>query len=1308
MINLSKTKWTNEQLEAIKEKGCNLLVAAAAGAGKTAVLVERIIRKITDAKEPVDIDKLLIVTFTNAAASEMRERIGDAITRVLDDNPGSRQLQRQLTLLNKASITTIHSFCLEVIRNNFHLVDIDPDFRIADQTEATLMKLEALEELFEDMYTEENVDESFLKLVECYGGRRGDQALMDKVLYIYEFVQSHPWPQKWLDKSVEDFHIPSGSLFGESKWAMVLMGNMRVEFSGLSKLLRKARKIAEESQGLAPYITALDSDIEIIEAIEALCSGECPERDWDGLYKAFRELEFQRLPRCGKDADKDRQEQVKNMRDEVKKRAKKIQQDIFPTDPEQSIKELKELYPLMKRLAGLVMEFGSRYADKKREKSLLDFNDLEHYCLEILTQTDENGAVIPSTAAALLRDRYEEILVDEYQDSNLVQEVIINSISKKVPQVPNIFMVGDVKQSIYRFRQARPELFLEKYNSYPEEKGFKNRKILLYKNFRSREEIINGVNFIFKQIMSRKAGELDYDDNEALKPGAVYKDLEEGNGQSGGAVELHLVNAAGDSSDYQTQFEQDTKGDDSAENAQTYDGFENEVEKPDDMQAEARVVISRIKELVDPSEGSEGFKVFDKNTKSYRNVMYKDIVILLRTTQNWSEVFVEELTSHGIPVYADTAVGFFKTVEVQVMLSVLQVIDNPLQDIPLLSVLRSPIADFTPDDLIDIRLKDRNAPFFEAMVKLASEGEGSTAKKAKIFLDSLEKWRNKALYMSTDELIWYLYSETGYYSYAGAMPGGVQRQANLRALFEKARQYESTSYRGLFNFINFIDRLKSSGGDTGSAKTVGENENVVRIMSIHKSKGLEFPVVFVSGCGKRFNMQDMNASILLHQDLGFGPDFVDCEKRIVHSTVPKQALKYRIRQETISEELRILYVAFTRAREKLIITGLVKDAQKAAAKWCSCADSDGIKLPEYDVLKAMTYLDWIGPALARHKDCEAIRDLACIGKGELDLLNDNSTWSVQLWNKNDVVVRKNEMSKNEESILKQIMELDTENCDSEYGEEVMSRLGWRYQYGFLSQIPTKVSVTELKRCFGMEISEELSPPPVFAPALVKKPLFLDGEVQMSSAEKGTLLHFVMQHLELDRIGREINEGAMSPHEDGFTAVENEIEVQLGKMIEEEFLTRQQAAAVDTERIANFFRSPVGLRMLKAKRVNREIPFYLELNCHEVFRNFNRASMEPEGFTSAADALADCTEGGMSADGETVLLQGVIDCYFEEGGKIVLLDYKTDYIPYGGEDTIRDRYRVQIEYYAAALEKILGRTVEEKYIYLFWNGHLVRF
>lgn len=923
-----KTIWTDEQREAITGNEKNLLVAAAAGAGKTAVLVERIIRKITDEENPVDIDRLLVVTFTNAAATEMRERIGEAISEKLEENPGSANIQRQLTLLGKASITTIHSFCLEVIRSNFQQINIDPGFRIADETESQLMKLEALNEVFEEQYENENT--GFFELLECYGGNRDDKELQDMVLNLYNFIQSSPWPGEWLEKMTECMNVPEGTDFGKTLWGRVLLQSVKTELEGLKEMVSRALEILKDALGLEKYQAVYMEDLANIEAMLKLLN-EDSDMQWDRTFNALQGIEFAVLPRCGKGVDKDKQEIVKKIRDDVKQSIKRLREKVVTSVSNDINNDMKVLYPKMKCLASLVEQLAGKYAKKKSRKSVVDFNDLEHFCLEILTEKQEDGSILPSKTAILYRERFEEILVDEYQDSNLVQEAIINMISKGDDKSPRVFMVGDVKQSIYRFRQARPELFLDKYNMYFPDKGNPSRKILLFKNFRSRREVVDAINFLFKQIMSVGVGELDYTDTEALNAGAVFDENEREDMTVGGEAELHLIQT--DGVDYISA------GENEGEEGQKDEGEEEDEEMLDNVQCEARLVGRRILELMKPDENGRYFCIFDKAKEEYRRVEYRDIVILLRTTRNWAEVFADELSVMGIPVFADTGTGFFKTVEVQVMLSLLQIVDNPLQDTPLLSVLRSPIAGFSTDELAELRIADKRALLFDALNKLAESGQTGAARKASAFLENLQKWREMSLYMSTDRLLWQLYNDTGYYSIVGAMPAGEQRQANLRILYERARQFEETSYKGLFNFINFIDKLKSSRGDMGSAKILSENDNVVRIMSIHKSKGLEFPVVIVAGCGKKFNLQDMNKTILLHHELGFGPDVVDHKLRLSWPSMAKQAIREKIKAETLSEEMRILYVALTRAREKLIITGAVKDVSKTVEKmagFCIC------------------------------------------------------------------------------------------------------------------------------------------------------------------------------------------------------------------------------------------------------------------------------------------------------------------------------------------------------------------------------------
>ncbi len=1302
---MSDTKWTTEQWEAITEKDCNLLVAAAAGAGKTAVLVERIIRKITDDKNPIDIDRLLIVTFTNAAATEMRERIAEAISVSLEKNPDSRLIQRQLALLGKASITTIHSFCKEVIRGNFQCIDIDPSFRIADETESSLMKLEALNDVFVEQYEKES-NKEFFELLECYGGNRDDQILMDMVLSLYTFIQSSPWPKAWLEDMTGSLSVPEGMDFGQTPWGKVIMDSVRVELEGIKDMMTRAVDLVKTGLGLEKYLAVYREDLTNIESILNIMKSQ-PASTWDHLYNALQSIEFTRLPNAAKEVDKEKQELVKTIRDDVKACIKKLCEKLVTANSSEITEDLKLLYPKMKCLADLVTGLAEKYAEKKSRKSVVDFNDLEHFCLEILSKKGENGALEPSDIALSYRERFAEILVDEYQDSNLVQEMMINMISRIYPK-PNVFMVGDVKQSIYRFRQARPELFLHKYNTYSPEKGHAFRKILLFKNFRSRKEVVDAVNFIFKQIMSVHAGELDYTDDEALNPGAVFAESYQEDWTVGGEAELHLIQTG-----IGKQEDVDSGPNEAYDAQETSEDVEDEEEILDNIQCEARLVAQRIHQLVESEDRT--FAVYDKSKKEYRKVEFRDIVILLRTTKNWSEVFVDELAIAGIPAFADTGSGFFKTIEVQVVLSLLQIIDNPYQDIPLLAVLRSPMVSFTTDQLAELRLADRKGPLFDALRKCAA-GTGKISLKAAEFLEKLKKWREMSLYLSTDQLLWRLYDETGYYGMVGAMPAGEQRQANLRILFERARQFEETSYKGLFNFISFIDKLKSSRGDMGSAKTLSENDNVVRIMSIHKSKGLEFPVVFLSGCGKKFNLQDMNKSILLHQDLGFGPDVVDHIRRLSWPSAAKQAIREKIKAETLSEEMRILYVALTRAREKLIITGAANDVGKAVTKWLATAGSEESRLPDYEMLKGNNYLDWIGPALMRHKGCGDLRNSAPIGSEFRGcLIDDPSQWQIKLWNKGDVLNgrRSEESLEGEfiawldslsgkahqdnhepshqitlEEMLKEQPELiitspvtETKNfdrliagietpCVININEEIERRLSWKYPYVKTSKVPAKVSVTELKRRFNTQISEDSGAIPSYLPTLVSKPLFLEEKKGLSAAEKGTILHFIMQHLDFSRI---------APRE-------SEIMAQIEAMIAKDLITRQQAQSVDIQKINQLFSSELGKRMLASGSINREVPFNMEIPCCELYRDMN---------------AEDCQD-------ETVLLQGVIDCFFEELDGIVLVDYKTDYVPDGKEESIKERYRLQIHYYSRALEILTGKKVKEKYIYLFWNGKVISY
>ncbi len=1271
-------KWTDEQLQAICSRDCSLLVAAAAGAGKTAVLVERIIRKLTDKTAPVDIDRMLIVTFTNAAATEMRERIGEAISKELDRQPESESLRRQSSLLAKASITTIHSFCRDVIKKHIEHIDLDPGFRVADETESTLMRLEAMTELFEDQYEQEKAD--FNELLECYGGNRNDQPVQDMVMNLYDFIQSSPWPDKWLEEKLDALDVLPGMDFSQTPWGRVLINTIQLELSGLKHMLDQALGMLNPTTGLERYAPVFEEErgeIEkLIQIITQTPHDSCGPTDdsskvdgcWDVLYEALHAMEFKRLPPAGKNADKEKQASVKEIRDTVKTVINtKLRKKLVNARSEEIIRDLQRLSPVLRCLGRLVRDFSQRYQQKKKKRAILDFNDLEHLCLEVLTEHTETG-IVPSQAAQRYQEQFEEIMVDEYQDSNLVQEILIQMISRHKPHRPNVFMVGDVKQSIYRFRQAKPELFLEKYNTFSQDSGSLFRKILLFKNFRSRGEVLDGVNYIFKQIMSEKTGEMDYTDAEALNHGALFPECSQPESIVGGPVEFHLLQTEGTYFSDEEEEPDDGSGDDSKR---------EEEESLDNIQSEARLVALRILELMAPDADGRYFHVFDKKKKEYRKAAFRDIVILLRATKNWSEVFLDELAGMGIPAFADTGTGFFKTIEIQVVLSLLQIIDNPLQDIPLLSVLRSPICAFSTNELAEVRLVQRKVLLYDALKLLAqkhpvSEGPETmrtAAEKAAGFLEKLSRWRELSLHMPTDQLLWFLYQDTGYYGMVGAMPAGEQRQANLRILYDRARQFEETSYKGLFNFIHFIDRLKSSRGDMGSAKILGENDNVVRIMSIHKSKGLEFPVVFLSGCGKRFNLTDMNRSVLLHHQLGFGADVVDYRLRISRPSVLKRAIQEKIRVETLSEEMRILYVAMTRAREKLIITGAVRSIEKKVSRWLQTACVHEDKLPAHAILKGSGYLDWIGPALIRHANDAGEKSrnvlMSCAGIGTEysgKPMIDPSRWQMRIWSKNDVLAEKISEVHEEKELLDWLDGQLVASEPYEYFTEVERRLGWDYPYTKANTTPAKITVTELKRRFEAELAD-VTRIPVQIPPLVKKPMFLEVEKGLSAAEKGTVLHFVMQHLDFGN---------------------SNLQQQLDAMVKKDLLTEQQAETVRLGKIVRFLETDLGRRMMAAKRIYREVPFNLEIFCHELF-----LEMIEEEYKD-----------------ETLLLQGIIDCYFEEPDGLVLLDYKTDYVPQGGIAQIIGKYRVQLDYYTRALENLTRQRVKERYLYLFSVEQLV--
>ncbi len=994
------------------------------GSGKTAVLVERIINKIIN--ENIDIDRLLVVTFTNAAASEMRERVLNAIYQKLDNDFENQNLQRQITLLNKASICTIDSFCLEVVRNNFYeLENVSPNFRIADTTEIELLKQETIEEIFETKYEEQNKD--FEKLINTYTSYRDDTPLKELVLKIYTYIQSSPFPEEWLKEKIEMFNLENNldEDFSDTKWGKILLQELKEEVIDDIVTLKNVHETLIFDTELEKFEQVLRTDLDMLENLKNHLD------NWDKAYQINQNFKFVDWPR--KKVDSEIKEEAKLIRDDIKAKLNKKRNKILVTNSKEAIQDIFDMYDILLKLQNLILDFGNEFSKKKREKNIVDFNDIEHFALNILLKKDKEGKIIPSQVAKTYQEKYLEIAIDEYQDSNLVQEYILNAISKQ----NNIFMVGDVKQSIYKFRQAMPELFLSKYKQYKlkdNKKIDEHLKIQLFKNFRSRKNILDFTNIIFQNIMSEDLGDIEYNEQEYLNLGADYKEIDQDL-----KTEINIIDLKEeDKNEHMTEENEETQ---------------EQEEKIEDIELEAKFVANRIKKLID-----EKYQVFDRKTNTYRNITYKDIVILLRSTKTTAPIYEQELLNLEIPVFSDASQEYLDTIEIQTVISLLKIIDNPIQDIPLVTVLRSNIGKFTDNDLVKIRLTDKYDNFYTCLQKAKVNVDKELKDKIEKFLNNLEKWRKEQEYLSLDELIWKIYSDTGYYNYVGLMPNGELRQANLRMLFERAKKYETASFKGLYNFIKFIEKLKLSSKDMSSAKVIGENDDVVRIMSIHKSKGLEFPLVFLASTGRQFNLMDLNDDILIHQDLGIGVKYIDYEKQVQYDTLTKLAIRNKILTETLSEEMRVLYVALTRAKEKLIITGLLKDTNKEfdnIEKQVNRFSKSNEKI-NYILLKKMKkYIDWI---LLVYKYEEKNIKKIC---------------TLNLYNKKELLKSFKTIQKDKIDVIK---ELEKHEKDSKQIENIKNIVNYQYKYPLSTVMPTKTSVTKIKEMENgnFNILDELS------------------------------------------------------------------------------------------------------------------------------------------------------------------------------------------------------------------------------------------
>lgn len=1141
--------WTKEQEDAIYKKDSNILVAAAAGSGKTAVLVERIIQKIL--KDGVDIDKLLVVTFTNAAASEMRERVLEAIYKKLDEEPENENLQKQIILLGKSNICTIHSFCLDVIKNNFFEIDLSANFRIAAEEEIELLKQEVLENVFEKLYDEE--DENFAKLVDTYTGYRGDEPLKEIVLKIYRFMQSSPFPKEWLLEKVRMFENTEEKDFAKSAWGKILIKNLQEEIIDGINSLKVIRNKLEKFYELEKYKLTIESDIEIFKALY-----DAIEKSWDAAYEVAKELKLKSWP-IDKKIVMDAKDEAKASRDTVKNKLMKIIKEILIYDSESAYRDIYAMHEVLDILKDVIFSFDEEFMKKKRERNIIDFNDIEHYALKILVKKDENGNYVGTDVAKKYREKFEEIAIDEYQDSNQVQEYILSTVSRG----NNLFMVGDVKQSIYKFRQACPELFLDKYDRYDLNGNDDGLKIQLFKNFRSRDNVLQITNNVFKTIMSKVLGDIDYTEEEYLNLGASFEPHE----NSLDIAELDIIDLKDDDSIMAWKNEDDRNENESAqynektqnknvekisgnENDEEFDDFINQLEKE---QIEAQFVVRRIKELIDSK-----VQVKDKKL-GYRNVTYKDIVILLRSTSKLAPIYEKELIKNDIPVFSDSSNEYLDTIEIQTIINLLKILDNPIDDIALVSVLRSEIGTFDDNEIVEIRLCKRDGNFYDSLLTAKDELQGELKEKVNKFLNNLDTWRKESEYLSLAELIWKIYTDTGFFNYVGLMPNGLLRQANLKMLFERAKEYEKTSFKGLFNFIMFVERLKSGNSDMSSAKIIGENENVVRIMSIHKSKGLEFPIVFLCSTSKKINMQDLNSNLLLHQKLGIGPQYINYEKMVEYSTSAKDAIKIIIKEESISEEMRILYVALTRAKEKLIITGTSKDHKKEVEKKkeiLKVYNSKDGKLNPIILKKYISYLDWIELVLLNSEEMK-----------ELIKVNEYS--------KKDII------TKEEEKELK-IREFDFEKeIDFEKYEK---EFGWNYENELATKLPIKSTVSKIKEMQNEGIDfADLGNKEIGIAEI--KPEFLEVDEKISASRKGTLMHLFMQKIDFRK-------------DYNLQDLENLKQ----ELIARKIISEEEASNIRIDKTKKFLETELYKKIKVSKIIEKEKAFCMKMQAREVFED----------------------------------------------------------------------------------------------------------
>ena len=1182
--------WTDEQLKAINAEGSNILVAAAAGSGKTAVLVERIIRKICDTDHPVPVDRLLVLTFTEAAASEMKRKISEAIYERLRQEPENKWLREQSMLIHSAHISTVHAFCKSVLQNNIHETVLPVDFSLIDDTENEVLRNNALEQVLDRYYKRIDKKHAFRDLTVGYGGIKSDDSLRSTVLKLHDFMRSLAYPRRWISEAADAYRrvCSLGTLKG-TIWERILLEVCSDLAIDVLEGYRAIWNIVEqEVPSEHPFFTYYrELPLRFEAAYARILSKEADIDEARRCQEAFKKGQA----RGKKDLDEDLVKRIDKARSElVNIPLKEIKVLLEAAEPER-IQRIIGCSPRVCVLKQLVRQTERLHKSMKRERSALDFSDLEHETINLIS----DGRGNPTKIAKRLQERFEEILVDEYQDTNNIQDTMFRLLSR---DEKNIFMVGDLKQSIYKFRNADPGIFAGKYERYS--RGDGGICIRLFKNFRSRKEVVDSINGLFDSLMTGKLGGLDYTKEEYLIQGAEYRS---------------------DAGDFSTEvLVTDT-------NMENYRECSQYIDMPD-SRMEALTVVRRITNLVQNRE----MCVTDKKTGELRPVRFGDITILVRTNSSASEL-TKVMEENNIPFISESGRKYLDSLEVMTVLNFLQIIDNPRQDIPLLAVMRSAMFNFSPDELAEIRLC-AEGDFYNAVSAAAENGN----KKAEEFLSILSELRKDAVYMGVDELIWKICNDLYYMALVGAMPGGSIRQANLKLLYERGAEFEQGTLSGLFNFMGYIESLRGGGKDMVAAKPFSDEADTVNVMTIHKSKGLEYPVVILFGMQKYFNETDESRPVIWNENIGIAMDYVDTIQRVRYLGLSKLLVKDRNISELRSEEMRLLYVALTRAKEKLILSCTSGQTRN---KWKEAVFDENKRVVPGFARRRTSMRDWVLSALLAHPEAGELREFA----DRIDIMP-NSDMNFKIYTR--VINLENEP----EEEAKETERTGTEKeAPTVLYPSVKERVEYEYPHRNLSLTPVKLSVSEIKR---RQMPEE-----DFVPGIVKiNNVVLTDNSEIGASEIGTITHYVIQHINFAE-----------------TETLEQIKAQMKKMVQSGLISSRQHDAVDAEKIFGFFKHSLGKRLVHAQRAEREFDFYMEIPAGEI--------------------IPELTDGDRD---EKILLQGIADCFFYDGDGIVLIDYKTDRVSALKAPERAERYRIQIDCYTRGLESILKLPIKERYLY----------